>query len=186
MDDKDIVALYFDRNERAIDETKAMYGHYCRSIAYNILRDLRDAEECENDTYLSAWSCIPPHKPQVLRTFLGRITRNLSLKKYRDKTADKRGNGETAVAIDELFECIPSATSLYDKMEAKELAQIIDSFLRSVSEEQRNVFILRYWYFHSVNEICEQFGYSRSKVKMLLLRTRNKLAERLKEEGVTL
>ncbi|MBQ9700169.1 MAG: sigma-70 family RNA polymerase sigma factor [Lachnospiraceae bacterium] len=186
MDDSSIVQMYWERNEEAIGKTKEKYGKYCYSIAYGILNNNEDAEESENDTYLGAWDSMPPHKPDVLKTFLGKITRNLSLNKWRDKTAIKRGAGEVGLTLDELTECIPATESIDRAIELKELGQIIDLFLRRIPENERNVFICRYWYFDSIADISKRYGYSVSKVKMMLYRTRKKLQIKLEEEGVIL
>ena len=186
MEDKNIVELYWKRDEQAIEETKTKYGKYCQKVAYNILQNNEDAEECVNDTYLGAWNSMPPHKPDMLSTFLAKITRNLSLKKWRNYTADKRGGGETALTLDELQECVPSVSSVDEEIQLKALSEIIDRFLRGISENERRVFICRYWYMDSIADICRQFGYGESKVKMMLLRTRQKLLDKLVKEGVTL
>lgn len=186
MEDKDIIELYCARDEQAIVETKSKYDRYCHTIANNILHNNEDAEECVNDTYMGAWNSIPPHKPELLSAFLGKITRNLSLKRWRAGTADKRGGGETALALDELQECIPAADNVHEAIEVQELAAVIDTFLRELSEDERRVFICRYWYVDSITDICGQFGFGQSKVKMMLSRTRAKLLKRLEKEGVTL
>lgn len=186
IDDSSIIQMYWDRDEEAIGKTREKYGKYCYSIAYGILNNNEDAEESENDTYLGAWDSMPPHKPDVLKTFLGRITRNLSLNKWRDKTAIKRGAGEVGLTLDELTECIPATESVDRAIELKELGRIIDLFLRRIPESERNVFICRYWYFDSIADISKRYGYSVSKVKMMLYRTRKKLQSKLEEEGVIL
>lgn len=186
MEDKDIVALYWAREEQAIDETKLKYGRYCHSIAYNMLHNREDAEECVNDTYLGAWNSMPPHKPELLPAFLGKITRNLSLKRWRCETADKRGGGELPLVLEELQECVPSGSGVDEEIQVKELAGIIDTFLRGISEVERSVFISRYWYTDSVADICSRFGYGQSKVKMMLSRTRKKLLDKLEKEGIIL
>lgn len=184
MDDNKIIELYFARDEKAIEETRKKYGKYCLKIAFNILGSREDAEECENDTYLGIWNSIPPTKPRVFSAFIGRITRNLSLKALRAKTADKRRTSEALVSLDELGECIPNAESFADELEQSELAEIINSFLRSLNAIERRVFVCRYWYCDSISDICEQFGFGQSKVKMILLRTRERLLTYLKERGV--
>lgn len=182
MEDEQIVELYWTRDERAIEETDIKYNRYCHSIAYNILRNNEDAEECVNDTYMGAWNSMPPHKPELLSAFLGKITRNLSLKKWRSVTADKRGGGETALTLDELQECIPHSDNVHEAIELKALAGIIDTFLRGIPDEERRVFICRYWYMDSIADICEQFGFGQSKVKMMLSRTREKLQKSWKRK----
>ncbi len=186
MDDNSIIDMYWARDEKAIDATKDKYGRYCYSIAYGILENLEDAEECVNDTYLGAWNSIPPHKPQMLSTFLGKLTRNISLNRWREKHRIKRGGGEVQLTLDELQECLPSGNTVEKEIETKELAIIISGFLRGLEAEERRIFLRRYWYFDSVDEICKRFGFGKSKVKMKLMRTRNKLLVKLKEEGVYL
>lgn len=186
MEDKEIVKMYWARDEQAISETKTKYERYCHSIAYNILQNQEDAEESVNDTYLGAWNSMPPNKPEKLSTFLGKITRNVSFKKWRNLTADKRGNGEVALVLDELQECVPAGDTVDDEIQVKELASMIDAFLRGIPEIERKVFVCRYWYTDSITDICKQFGYGQSKVKMMLSRTRKKLLEKLIKEGVTL
>ena len=184
MEDNKIVELYWQRDEYAIVETKQKYGKLCYGIAHNILHNHEDAEECENDTYLGAWNSMPPHRPQQLSAFLGRITRRISINRFKQKTAQKRGGGETLLALDELHECIPDGSGIQEQIESEELAKIIDKFLRGLDAEERNIFLCRYWYFYSIKDICAKFGCSQSKIKMKLFRTREKLLVRLGEEGV--
>lgn len=186
MEDVAIVELYWQRQERAIAETKTKYDAYCNTIAWRILNDALDAEECVNDTYLGAWNAMPPHRPTSLRTFLGKITRNLSLKRWRARSAAKRGAGEVALSLDELEECVPTADSAQEYLEAAELARMLDTFLGGLSADDRRMFVCRYWYFDSVAEIAERFAFTQSKVKMSLKRTRDKLAIYLEQEGVNL
>lgn len=182
MEDREIIKLYLERSENAISETDKKYRKYCRSIAYNILHDTEDSEEAVNDTYFGAWNSIPPNIPDVLQTFLGRITRNISLKKIRARNAQKRGNGDFFILLDEIAELIPSGQNTENDVEAKELAQFINKFLRSLPETERNVFVCRYWYFDSIADISTQFGFSQSKVKSMLFRTRKKLFNKLETE----
>ena len=184
MEDQKIVLLFWDRNEQGLQEAKNKYGNYCRSIAYNILRNMQDAEECESDTYLAAWNVIPPQKPTLLGAFLGRITRNLSLKKLRSNTAAKRGGNEAILSLEELSDCIPAGKSFDETLQAQELADIISNFLRSLSKTEQKIFVVRYWYCASIQEIAVDFGFTQSKVKMMLLRTRTQLREHLIKEGI--
>ena len=186
MDDRGIVDFYLNRDQTAISETERKYGHYCFTIANNILHDSNDASESVNDTWLGAWNSIPPHKPENLRTFLGKICRRLSLKKWREKTAQKRGGGNVEVSIEELNECIPSGCSVDESLEIKELTIIINTFLEKLPQDERWVFLRRYWYFDSIDDICSRFGFSRSKVKMMLKRTRDKLLICLNKEEIYL
>ncbi len=183
MEDGKIISLFWARDERAIDETKSKYGAYCRAIAYNILSSTEDAEECENDTYIAAWGAIPPERPMMLRAFLGKITRNIALKKHREKRASKRGGGTVTVSLGELEACLPDSGAFSDSLTESELGGLIDSFLRTLSDAERRVFVCRYWYCDSIAEIAKRFGYGQSKVKMMLSRTRGKLKEYLEEEG---
>lgn len=186
MEDTDIILLYLARDEKALYETQKKYGAYCYSIAYNILNNPEDSEECVNDTYFNAWKSIPPNKPKILSAFLGKITRNLSLRKFRNKNASKRGGGLLILALEELEECIPSSKSVYEEIQTAELAEIIDTFLRTIPDEDRRIFIRRYWHFNSISEICQLFGYSESKIKMKLHRTRQKLLTQLEKEDIAL
>ncbi len=184
MEDEKIIKLYFDRNEDAISETSEKYGRYLYKIAFNILSNNEDSEESVNDTYMSAWNTIPPEKPNILSAFLSKITRYISLNKYRAKKADKRGGGEIDSAFEEIKECIPSKYNIYDEIETKELAGIISDFLKNLPEAERRIFILRYYYLDSLADISERFGFSKSKTASMLHRTRKKILSHLKKEGV--
>lgn len=184
VDDGGIVKLFLQRNEQGIREAKAKYGNYCYCIAYGILRNRQDAEECESDTYLAAWNVIPPQKPNLLATFLGKITRNLSLKRIRADSALKRGGSMAVISLEELLECIPAGESFEERLQVQELADLISVFLRGLSDTERQVFVCRYWYCDTVQEISARYLFTQSKVKMMLLRTREKLRDYLKKEGV--
>lgn len=183
MDDSKIIELFFSRDESAIIHTDNKYGGYCYKIAYNILLDSEDSKECVNDTYLAAWQKIPPTRPETLSAFLGKITRNISLKKYRSKKSKKRTGNSVDLIFDELSECIPDKSSVLDALEANELSIIIDSFLRNLPRDERSLFIRRYWYFDSVDTLSLTFGLSVGQVKMRLLRIRKRLLLKLKKEG---
>ena len=182
MTDEQIVDLYWSRSEAAISETAAKYGDYCKKIAYNILRDSGDSEECVNDTYLKAWDSMPPHRPGKLSAFLGRITRNLSLDRYFQRNAKKRGSGNIELALDELRETIGSNDA--DIVTGIVINEVFNRFLCSLDRETRVIFMRRYWYFCSVSEIAQDLDIGQSKVKMTLLRARNELKEELKKEGI--
>lgn len=184
MEDSQIVELYWQRNESAITETQSKYGRYCHKIAANILQNGEDAEECVNDTYIGAWNAMPPHKPAILSTFLGKITRRVSLKRYRERTAEKRGGGEIALALEELEECVSSGENIDEHLYVSELAEIINEFLRQLPIPERRVFLRRYWYFDSIADIASRYGFGESKVKMMLKRTRDKLEVQLQKEGI--
>lgn len=186
MDDIKIVELYWNRDENAISATAEKYGGYCYSIAYNILHNKEDSDESVNDTYLAAWGSIPPQRPQMLSAYLAKLTRNLSLNKWRNKNAEKRGGGEVPVTLDELQECIPSKSFVDDEIQAKELSLIIDSFLRKLPKDERVIFVRRYWYYEPVTDIAKSLNFGLSKVKMTLLRTRKKLQIELQKGGYDL
>ena len=186
MEDNQIVQLYFDRSEDAISQTAVKYGKYCHIIAYNILHNTEDCEECVNDTYLKAWQIIPPQRPLKLAAFLGKITRNLSIDVYRHYTAEKRGGSEMVIALDELGDCISSLVSANDHVNEIVLVDILNRFLASLSVEHRKIFMRRYWYVSSVKEIANEYGITESKVKMSLLRSRDQLKTVLEKEGIAL
>ena len=185
MEDARIVDLYWARSETAIDETSAKYGKYCYAIAHNILANAEDADESVNDTYLAAWNSIPPQRPSVLSSFLGKITRRISIDKWRTRNAEKRGGGEIILALDELSDCVPSSRNVEQEVEAAILGKLIDNFVMSLPITERRVFICRYWYLDPIASICHQFGFSQSKVKVMLHRTRNSLRYYLEKEGVS-
>ena len=186
MEDKQIVALYLQRKEQAIDETAAKYRSYCFSIAYNILANYEDAEEVLSDTYIGAWTAIPPHRPADLATFLGKITRRLAIKRWRADRAKKRGGGELPLVLEELAGCIPAGDDPAQAMETAELGRVLNEFVRTLPETERKVFVCRYWYFDPIRSIGERYGFSQSKVKSMLSRTRKKLLAHLEKEGIPL
>lgn len=182
MKDEAILALYWARSEAAIAETDRAYGRYCHSVAFGILRNQADAEETVNDTLLKAWDSIPPERPHHFKGFLARITRQLSINRLEQNLAQKRGGGQYALALDELAECIPGSHG-EDLAELTALRDALNRFLRGLPPEPRAVFIRRYWHTQSIAEIAARCGMSESKVKSMLLRTRNKLRKALTEEG---
>ncbi|MDO5400386.1 MAG: sigma-70 family RNA polymerase sigma factor [Eubacteriales bacterium] len=183
MDDTQIMDLYWSRNESAVSETAAKYGGYCYSIAYNILTNNEDAEESVNDTYLAAWNAMPPRRPKLLSTFLGKITRNLSLDRWRSRRRDKRGGGELPLALEELGECA-SGECLEDVYARKELARCLNRFVAALPEPERSVFVCRYWYVDSLKEVAARFGFTEAKTATMLLRTRKKLHAEFEKEGL--
>lgn len=186
MEDSQIVALYFARDQRAISETAAKYGNYCYCIAFNILKDHGEAEEAINDTYLGAWSAIPPHRPLILSTFLGKIARRTALKRWQQSHALKRGGGELPLALEELSQFLTGGTSPEAAVENAELTRILNEFLRNLPKQERTVFVCRYWYLDSIADIAGRFGFTQSKVKSMLARTRKKLYNTLIKEGIPL
>lgn len=186
MDDRQIIALYNERSEAALSETAKKYGRYCRTVAYNILRNEEDSEECVNDTWMRAWESIPPRCPERLAAFLGKITRNLALNRYKHNNREKRGGGQMLLALEELTECIPGANATEEAVEEALLVDALNRFLEEQPAEKRNVFLRRYWYLSSVKEIAEDYGLTESNVKMTLLRMRSKLKQTLEKEGIIL
>lgn len=184
MEDKEIVDLYWARSEKAITQTDVKYGKYCRYISFNILKNKEDSEECVNDTYLKAWESMPPTRPSILSAFLGKITRNLSLDRYRFGNAKKRGGGQVTYVIEELEECIPSSDNTEKIVDEMVLTKTLNRFLSELDEEKRKIFMRRYWYMSSVKDIASDYELTVSKVKMVLLRVRNDLKELLEKEGV--
>lgn len=182
MDDRKIVDLYWQRSEDAIPETSAKYGSYCRIIAYNVLANNEDSEECVNDTWLGAWNSMPKNKPEFLAPYLGKLTRWISLTRLRNTNTMKHGSGELAIALDELSDCLDSGCDTQRQVEMKELSLAIRSFLAGMEETRRNVFIARYWFLASIDEIAKSFGFGKSKVKSMLMRTRRDLKAFLEEE----
>lgn len=186
MKDADILDLYWNRDERAITETQHSYGNYCRSIAFHILHDREDTDECVNDTWLRAWYAIPPKRPDRLALFLGTITRNLSFDKWKRRNALKRGNGEMEVALDELTDCVPASHNTEEAVEAAELERLINEFLHTLPEKECSVFLRRYWYVEEYSEIARRFHMNLNTVKTSLFRTRAKLKAFLEQEGIGL
>ena len=183
MEDSKIIDLYWARSEDAISESQNKYGPYCGKIAFNILADRQDSEECVSDTFFKAWGAIPPSRPSCLRTFLGRITRNLALDRGEKNAAQKRGGGELDLALDELSECVGEASDIETHLESAELTAILDRFLSAQRPEVRKMFVRRYWYLDSIKDISERYGFSESKVKTSLLRARTELRTELSKEG---
>ncbi len=183
MEDEAIVDLYWQRSERAIQETDEKYGPYCRSISFRILSDKEDAEECVSDTFLTLWNRLPPERPRSLRAFAAAVTRNLSLKRMRGRTAQKRG-GELQTALEELDEVLSSPISVEREVENRELIGEIERFLHTLSRDDRIIFMGRYWLFAPVAEIAQRLGCTQGRVKTSLYRSRQKLQEHLKKEGL--
>ena len=183
MEDTQIINLYFARNEQAIQETDTKYGGYCYSIAYNILTNQEDAEESVSDTYLSAWNAMPPRRPPALADFLGKITRHISIDRWRKYRSFKRGGGQIEIALDELSECVSGAESAEDSAIRKETLASINRFLGKLSDVERSVFLCRYWYLDSIEQIADKSGFSASKVKSMLFRIRKRLNTHLEKEG---
>lgn len=186
MNDEKIIELFQKRDERAIKESMAMYGSYCHTVAAGILTDPADVEEAVADTWLAAWDSIPPHIPKYLRLFLGRITRNGAISLWRRNSAQSRGSGQTALALEELGECISLDGSPEMAVSAKELERLITAFLKNEPAMRRKVFLRRYFYLEDIPSIAHRYDLTESNVRMLLSRTRKKLKKYLIQEGYIL
>lgn len=182
MEDQGIIQLFFDRSEQAIEETDKKYGGLCFSIAYNVLDNREDSEESVSDTYLAAWNTIPPRRPNFLNAFLAKMTRHISIDRWRKRSAKKRGGGEIILALEELEDCV-DAQSVESEFAKKELTRVLNQFLLSLPETERNVFLCRYWYLDSIQTISQVSGFSQSKVTSMLYRLRGRLRKTLTEEG---
>lgn len=178
MEDQLIIRLFFERSEKAIVELSKKYGKLCRSISYNILKNAEDAEECVNDAYLAAWNVIPPEKPNPLQTYLCKIVRNLSIKRYRSYTAQKR-NHYYDVVLEEIADCVESRQKVEDEILAKEAGKRINEFLGTLKVKDRVIFVQRYWYCASIPEIAKNMGMSTNTVTVHLHRTRERLKKYL-------
>lgn len=182
MEDTEILELYFARSEQAIAETDRKFGSYCYTIAYNILSNREDSEESVSDTYLAAWNAIPPRRPNLFRAFLGKLTRHISIDRWRKYSAQKRGGGEMPLALEELEDCAGGGDA-ESALAEKELTRLLNAFLAGLPETERNVFLCRYWYLDSIQTISQRAGFTQSKVTSMLHRTRGKLRKKLGEEG---
>ena len=186
MEDERIVALYWERDEQAISETEAKYDRYLQKIAHNILNNIEDSRESVNDTYLAAWNSMPPHRPGVLSTYLAKLTRRISIDRFRYRTRGKRAGSEYAISLSELSDCVSGGNTAEEIVNAKALADAIGIYLRLQSKEVQAAFLGRYYFLDPVKEIASYLGMSESKVKTLLYRTRLGLKEYLQKEGFCL
>jgi RNA polymerase sigma-70 factor (ECF subfamily) len=184
LSDEDIIELYWRRSERAISETDTKYGKYLFTIAYNIVHDRMDSEECLNDTYIGTWKNIPPHRPNVFQVFLSRITRNIAIDKYRANTADKRINSELTVSLEELNDCVCIDPSIEEQMLVSEISKVLNEFLASLSEKEKFIFVCRYYYSDSVINIAKMLQVTERTVFRNLAKSREKLREELIKAGI--
>jgi len=182
MEDQQIIELFFSRSETAVSETENKYAAYCRSVAMRILQSPEDTEEILNDTWLAAWNCIPPHHPERLQTFLGRLTRNIALKRLRTDRAQKRGTPAMQLILDEVADWLRSDEDVEQQISEHTLTDAVNAFLAGLPETERNIFVRRYYYMQPIAEIAAAHGFSQSKVKSMLLRIRKKLHTKLKKE----
>lgn len=183
MDDKKIIELFYERSEQAITELSKKYGLLCEKIADNILNNHLDAEECVNDAYLAVWNTIPPQNPDSLVSYVCRIVRNQAIKKYHENTALKR-NSIYDTSLDELEEVLPSSASVEGELEAKEVSAMIDRFLETLDKQSRTMFIRRYWYSDSIEEIALSFKTSKHYISVRLSRIRKALKKHLVKEAI--
>ncbi len=182
MENEKIVKLFTDRDESAIKALSELCGDKMKAAAMNVLKNEQDAEECVNDAYLSVWNNIPPERPKSLFGYVSRIVRNKALTRLRDDTTKKRKSGVT-VCLDELAEVLPAEEDVSERIEAAELSALIRSFLSDCESDERNIFVLRYYGFMSVSEIAKKYGFTQSRIKMSLKRTRDKLSLHLERNG---
>ncbi len=186
MDDNEIIALFFARDEAAIEAAQREYGAYCAAVARNILDDRGAAEECVNDTWLKCWQSIPPQRPKSLKNFAGRIARNLALSARRESSAQKRGGGQVQLALDELSEVVSGGDTPEGALDRAAFQAALDGFLASLPERHRNLFLRRYWYLDGVEALAKRFSMSRTQVTTTLHRLRQKLRAHLQQEGFDL
>lgn len=186
MEDSKIIALYWDRDESAIPVTAQKYGDYCASIARGILNSALDAEECVNDTWLGAWNTMPPHRPEKLAAFLGKITRNLAFHRYRGRRASRRGGGELELVLEELEDVVSGKDLVEEQVDLREMVAAINAFVARLPADKRNLFVCRYWYAVSVKEIARRYHLRPATVSMTLSRLRDRLKQELMEGGFDL
>ena len=184
LSDEDIIELYWRRSERAIAETDTKYGKYLFTIAYNILHDRLDSEECLNDTYLGTWNNIPPQRPTIFQVFLSRITRNISIDKYRASAAEKRVNSELTLSLEELGECIFADPSIEEQLLISEMSKTLNEFLNALPEKERFIFVCRYYYSDSIQNIAKMLQITERSVFRNLAKARARLKENLEKAGI--
>lgn len=183
MEDEQILDLYFAQDEQAVAETDRKYGGYCFSLANTILHDDQDAEETVSDTYLKAWNVIPPKRPGVFKMFLAKITRNLAFSRWRSYTAEKRGGGEMALVLEELEDCVAAPGGVEDRVNARELARAIRTFLNTLPAREQDIFLRRYFFVEESDVIAKRYGMKPATVLRTLSRIRMKLKKHLTQEG---
>lgn len=186
MEQCEIIELYFERDERAIEESKKAYGAHCHRIAYSVLGNDADAEETVSDAMLKAWQHIPPDRPAELKLYLSKITRNLALSQWRSRKAGKRGGGQVLIALEELGDCVPGDMDVAQQLDRKELGRTISEFLRREKERDRVLFLRRYFYLEDTASLAARYGLKEANVLQILSRTRRKLKQYLIREGYDL
>ena len=183
MEDNEIISMYMSRNEDALRETQNQYGSYLYKIACNILGNCDDSMECVNDTYYKAWESIPPAVPTKLSTYLGALVRNISITLLRRQNAAVRAPSQYTLSLDELADCVSSPDTVEQQVDLGLLARAISSYLRTLPEESRSIFMCRYYFSDSISEIATNFSSTESKIKSSLFRTRNALKKYLEDQG---
>ena len=186
MQDEQIIELYWQRSESAIQQTQCKYGRYLAKIAYNVLPNWQDSEESVNETYLKAWNSMPPHRPGRLSTYLGKITRQVSIDIFRRRTSKKRAASEYALSLSELEECVSGGDTTVEEAELHRLAASIDCWLRTLPRPTRNAFVGRYYFMDSLRDVAGYCGMSEAKAKSVLYRARQSLRNYLEQEGFEL
>lgn len=183
MTEEQIITLYQQRDETAVQESQRQFGAYCYTVAKRILRRHEDCEECVNETWLRAWRTIPPQHPKSLKLFLASITRNLAYDRYRKQGAQRRGGGEIEAVLEELDQCVAAPETPEDAVLAGDLAAEINRFLGTLPERDRDVFLRRYFFTEPVRDIARRYGLREENVAVILSRTRKKLKQHLCKEG---
>lgn len=183
MDDLQIIDLYWKRSEDAIQETDQKYGKFCYGLAMNVLNNREDAEESVSDTYFATWNALPPNRPAYLMAFLGKVTRRISIDRWRGLSAQKRGGGQIALCLDELAECASATPGIEEAAVIKEACAALNRLLDQLPQEERTIFVRRYFLMDSIGDISGSFGYTEDKVRSMLHRTRKKLYAKLTKEG---
>lgn len=184
MDDQEIIARFFARDEEGLTAARARYEPYCAAVARSLLNDPRDQEECLSDTWLRAWKAIPPQRPRSLGAFLAKITRNLAINRLRDGNAQRRGGGQVPLALEELGECVSPEGSPEGELDRQAAEEALNRFLDGLPPLQREVFLRRYWYLDSIEDIARRAGWSKSRVTTTLHRLRVRLRAHLIQEGI--
>ena len=184
MDDQEIIARFFARDEEGLTAARARYEPYCAAVARSLLNDPRDQEECLSDTWLRAWNAIPPQRPRSLGAFLAKITRNLAINRLRDGNAQRRGGGQVPLALEELRECVSPEGSPEGELDRQAAEEALNRFLDGLPPLQREVFLRRYWYLDSIENIARRTGWSKSRVTTTLHRLRVRLRAHLIQEGI--
>ena len=183
MNDERIIEMLFERDEKALAETQAKYGAFCRTIASNILSLREDREECLNDLLLALWNAIPPERPQCLKAYIAKIVRNLAMKKTRSENVWRRTSSFADIGED-FLESIPDSYDLCEQFESARAGEVVNEFLETLPEHERDVFVLHHYFGEKVANIAADMGFGEGKVKTILFRTRRKLADKLQKEGI--